>query len=219
MKNNSLKVTFAIDKDSWLLPTLLKYIERNKNKCKQINLVFRSKDIKRGDLAFFLSFQEIVQKEILSKNKNNLVVHQSALPKGKGMSPLSWQILEGKNSIPITLFEAVTELDAGNIYIQKNVKFKGTELLNELRKLQAKYTFELCDEFIDNYPEILKKAKSQTGKSSFYKKRTPLDSELDINKSILDQIDLLRIVDNRRFPAYFYYKEEKFKIKIYKNKK
>ena len=135
------------------------------------------------------------------------------------MSPLSWQILEGKNNIPITLFEAVPELDAGKIYLQKEVIFDGTELLEDLRKIQAKYTFLMCEEFIERFPSVLEGAMDQKGKESFYKRRTPLDSELDINKSILDQINLLRIVDNKRFPAFFNYQGQKYKLKIYKKQK
>ena len=99
MKKNFLKVTFATDKNSWILPYLKKFVAQIKPKIKKVDLVFKSKDIKKGDLAFFLSFQEIVRQNILNKNTNNLVVHHSPLPKGKGMSPLSWQILEGKNSL------------------------------------------------------------------------------------------------------------------------
>jgi len=219
MKKNLLKVTFATDKNSWILPSLEKFIDKLKPRLKKVDLVFKSKDIKKGDLAFFLSFQEIVRQSILNKNTNNLVVHHSPLPKGKGMSPLSWQILEGKNNIPITLFEAVPELDAGKIYLQKEVIFDGTELLEDLRKIQAKYTFLMCEEFIERFPSVLEGAMDQKGKESFYKRRTPLDSELDINKSILDQINLLRIVDNKRFPAFFNYQGQKYKLKIYKKQK
>ena len=41
-----------------------------------------------------LSCGQIINKEVLQRNRNNLVVHAGALPKGKGWSPLTWQILE-----------------------------------------------------------------------------------------------------------------------------
>ena len=47
--------------------------------------------------------------------------------------------------------------------------------------------------------------RAQVGKSEFYSKRTPKDSELDINKSIKDQFNLLRICNNEQFPAFFCY--------------
>lgn len=41
------------------------------------------------------------------------------------------------------------------------------------------------------------------GKESFYPKRSPKDSELDINKSLNEQFNLLRIASNEDFPAFF----------------
>ena len=57
-----------------------------------------------GDVCFLLSYGRIVSEEWLALHRHNLVVHASALPKGKGWSPMSWQILEGASTIPITLF-------------------------------------------------------------------------------------------------------------------
>jgi len=60
-----------------------------------------------------------------------------------------------------------------------------------------------CVRFIEEYPGIVSKGKDQSGKSSFYKKRGPDDSELDPEKTIREQFNLLRIVDNKRYPAFF----------------
>jgi len=42
-------------------------------------------DLPKGDMCFYLSYGKIVNKETLSKHEHNLVVHESALPKGEGM--------------------------------------------------------------------------------------------------------------------------------------
>ena len=55
-----------------------------------------------------------------------------------------WQILDGINHIPITLFEAVADLDSGPIYLNKQIELKGHELVNEWRSMQAKASMELC---------------------------------------------------------------------------
>lgn len=88
----------------------------------------------KGDILVLLGCEKIIKDAILKKNRHNLVVHESALPEGKGWSPLTWQILEGKNEIPITLFEAVQNVDAGQIYLQRKMIFKGWELVDDLRK-------------------------------------------------------------------------------------
>ena len=63
------------------------------------------------------------------------------------------------------------------------------------------------------------KKKPQLGKTSFYRKRTKKDSEININKSIRKQFNLLRVTDNKRYPAFFYLKGHKYKLQIerYKN--
>lgn len=74
-------------------------------------------------------------------------------------------------------------------------------MLSEIKHLQGKKTNELILKFIDNYSKM--QGKPQEGEESFYRKRTPKDSELDINKTIDEQFNLLRVVDNEKYPAFF----------------
>jgi methionyl-tRNA formyltransferase len=48
--------------------------------------------------------------------------------------------------------------------------------------------------------------------------RTSKDSKLNMNKTIKNQFNLLRIVDNERYPAYFIYNNKKYILKIYEDK-
>ena len=61
------------------------------------------------------------------------------------------------------------------------------------------------------------KSIKQTGSGSFYPKRTGKDSELDVNKSIAEQFDLLRVVDNEKYPAFFNFRGRKYVLRIYKD--
>ena len=169
------------------------------------------------DILFILSYHKIIEKETLSMNLHNIVVHDSALPAGKGWSPLFWQILEGKYSIPVTLFDVNEKIDGGDIYLQKTLNFTGFELYHEIRNKQAFFTIEMCKEFLDNYPDILKERKKQEGVESYYPRREAKDSELDVDKTIREQFNLLRIVNNQEFPAFFYMNKQKYILKIEKS--
>ena len=68
-------------------------------------------------MCLLLSCSRLLNADQLALHSYNLVVHESALPQGQGLSPMTWQILEGARSIPITLFEAVADLDAGPIHL------------------------------------------------------------------------------------------------------
>lgn len=166
------------------------------------------------DVTFLLSYFSILKDEELSKSRNNIVIHESDLPSGKGWSPLTWQILEGKNSIIVSMIEASANVDSGDIYIQKLMSFEGHELIDEMRSQLADVMKDMVIEFCRNFPN--NKGVVQEGVESFYKRRRPRDSQLDINQSIEEQINLLRVVDNDDYPAFFIYKGKKYIIKVTK---
>jgi methionyl-tRNA formyltransferase len=116
---------------------------------------------------------------------------------------MTWLILSGECRIPVTLLEAVDQVDAGSIYLQDWIDLTDQELSSEWRQLQADATLRLCERFISEYPSIISKAWRQEGEVSFYPRRRPKDSELNPNKTIAEQFNVLRVVDNNRYPAFF----------------
>lgn len=208
------KIAIISDEDSWINT----YIEQLVDEVKKLGHVVSWKhsfDMKNSyDFVFLLSYSKIVSAKGLLLNKHNLVVHESALPKGKGWSPLTWQIIEGKTCFPITLFEASEHVDAGQIYLQNKLVFDGTELVDDLRRIQGNATVKICLEFIIRYPSIVSEAYEQDGEESFYSRRIPKDSELDVHKTIAEQFDLLRTVDNKKYPAWFEFRGKKYKLQI-----
>lgn len=212
-----LLLTILSDRGSWLnawIPTLLAaWIEEGH----KVRWIHEPSELVEGDLCFFLGCGKRVSSELLSKHRNNLVIHESDLPKGRGWSPLTWQVLEGAGRIPVTLLEAVEEVDAGPIYMQGWLKLDGHELIDELRAEQARATFELCSNFVLKYPEILHHARPQSGEPSWYPRRTPADSQIDPDKPLIDQFNLLRVVDNAGYPAFFRVGKHSYRLLIHKN--
>ncbi|MFM7022525.1 MAG: hypothetical protein ACKOXB_06065 [Flavobacteriales bacterium] len=206
-----MKVQILCDNiKSWIIPYAQQLNSEISSRGIDCTLLHDPKAVVQGDVLVMLSCEQIFKN--LHLNKHNLVVHESALPHGKGWSPLTWQVLEGKNQIPITLFEAVSSVDAGAIYISDVIELEGTELVEDLRKKQGLKTNEMVLQFLDAYPDI--QGRAQEGESTFYARRGPADSELDINKSIAEQFNLLRVCDNEKYPAFFHYQGRKYKIKI-----
>ena len=205
-----MKVAILTSPNQWFIP----FAEELKNNILDSKLFFDHKKIKESfDNVFILSYHKLIEKSFLIKNRHNLVIHESDLPKGKGWAPMFWQILEGKDKITFTMFEATEYVDNGDVYMKKDLILTGYELNNELREKQAELITVMSIDFIKNY-EKYNTAKKQVGNETFYLKRTKLDSELDINKTIDNQFNLLRIVSNEDYPAYFYKNEKKYKIKI-----
>lgn len=212
-----MRITIITDnQNSWFIPfgKMLQdlLIKRKHN----VAYVFHKDQIPSGDVCFILSCLGLIDKNHLDRNTNNIVVHASDLPKGKGFAPMQWQILEGKNEIPLTLFEAVEEFDAGPYYIKTSIPLNGTELYEELRAILGRKIVELCLEYIDNYGSF--EPKDQTGSSSFYPRRSTKDDEINPDKSIKELFNHFRVADNKQHPLYFYYKDRKYILKIEEEK-
>ena len=117
-----------------------------------------------------------------------MVPHESDLPKGKGMSPLSWQILEGKSKINFSLIEADINIDNGKTYYKKKVNIPKNILFKKIKKIQFSENIKLIIKFLRYYDKTKLLIDYIQGKSSYYKKRYPKDSELNINKSIRNNL-------------------------------
>lgn len=208
------RIAVVVDNESWILPFVENFI-KDVNHNGDHAVLYRSyKEIPETDIAFFLGCIRIAPEEVLKKSKRNLVCHASDLPKGRGFSPSSWAILEGINDIPVCLLEAVKAVDAGPVVYREKMHLEGHELANETRDIFGKLTIKLCNRFL-NEP-IPPAGIPQVGEPSFYPRRGPLENKLDFRKSIAEQFNLLRIVDNQLYPAYFDHLGHRYKITIEK---
>ena len=129
---------------------------------------------------------------------------------------MTWQILSGVRRIPLTLIEAEDEVDSGDIYLQSSIETEGHELIDELHSLIGEQITVMCIEFVQRYPEIMMDARKQIGQPTYFARRIPTDSKIDIKKSIESQMNLLRIADNEKYPAFFDYMGHKYLLRIEK---
>ena len=190
---------------------------KNKNsKDHNIKIVNKSSEISdQGDILFLIACSEIIKDNIKSKFKKVLCVHASDLPKGKGWSPYVHLVLAGENKIPVTLFEIVDKVDSGDIWKKASFTLEGHELADEINFLVSQKTLELMTFAIENFNSIIPTPQEKNGET-FYPKRNPDDSELVINKTILEQFNLMRIVDQNRYPCFFYHKGFRYKLTLTK---
>jgi methionyl-tRNA formyltransferase len=198
--------------NSWIVPYAKDLLMILQNQKHQAVIVHDPDKVVAGELLCLLSCEK--KFENLQLNKYNLIVHESYLPKGKGWSPLTWQILENEKEIPITLFSASPEIDSGDIYLQEVLYLDGSELVGELREKQGRATIDLIIKFVKDHSSLI--PKKQKGESSYYKRRTRNDSRLNVDQTIREQFNLFRVVDNERYPAFFELHGHKYEVKITK---
>lgn len=207
-------ISVVVDNDSWVLPYAATLVDQinGVGDCATLHRSYET--VGEGQIAFFLGCVTKAPSSILKRNTYNLVVHESALPQGRGFAPMTWQILEGKKNIPVCLIEAAEAVDAGQIYAQSTIELRGNELVEEWRDLQGKKTIDMCMNFVQSL--VVPKGQEQLGTPTLYKRRTPKDSQIDPDRSIADQFNLLRVCDNERYPAYFVHEGQTYLLKIEK---
>ena len=73
---------------------------------------------------------------------------------------------------------------------------------------------ELCLAWFDRHQEVVDAAKPQYGEASHYPRRRPADSRLDPELSLAEQFNLLRVVDNERYPAFFQWRGRSYILNL-----
>lgn len=214
MKKN---VTFLLDPSNlWMEDSLRKYKFKLSNKY-NFKITKKIKTVKFQDIVFPICYTKILSKNFLEINKLVLIIHPSKLPKNRGFAGTQQEVLKNKNKIFVTMIKAEEKLDNGPICLQDYFNLNGTELIDEIRKKQSNTYLRMIKFFLNKYPKV--SFRKQRGKGNFISKRKPKDSELNINKSIKDQFNHLRIADNDLYPSFFYYRKNKYLLKISKDNK
>lgn len=199
----AIKVGFLFDRDNdWINRELggLKWLPELSSHYEYIE-TFDVSDVTGIDVLFVLGYTKILPAKFLDSNGLNLVIHESALPFGRGFSPVQWQILEGANEISVCMIEAANSVDSGKIYETTTMKLNGYELMPEIRLAQANATKELIISFLSKFPNVSNAA--QVGSATYFRRRSREDDRLDPNRTIMEQFNQLRIADNDLYPAYF----------------
>jgi methionyl-tRNA formyltransferase len=180
-----------------------------------VRLLRNNEDIEEGTaVAFYLGCVRISPPAVLARARRNLVVHASDLPKGRGFSPLTWQIIAGTNRIPVCLLDALETVDAGPVVYREWIDYRGDELIKELRRPLGKMHMHLPMRFLAApMPPV---GDPQQGEPSFHPRRRPIDSRLDPEMPLSAQFDLLRTVDNDKYPAWFELRGARYVLKIEK---
>lgn len=188
------------------------WVSTNQNK-HEINICRSKNELRGGDLLFLISCSEIISKDDCELFKKTLVIHASDLPKGRGWSPHIWEIINGATDITLSLLEAEDSVDSGEIWKKVEVSIPGTALYKEVNELIFSAELELMDFAVNNFAKVCP-SKQANIKPTYWPKRLPKDSEIDIDKTLSEQFNLIRVCDEKRFPAFFYKDGKKFKLKI-----
>lgn len=192
-------------------PWLATWAQRNAGKA-QVSILRDRAALTGGDFLFLVSCHQVIDRSIRSRFRHTLVLHASDLPKGRGMSPHVWQVLEGAEELTVTLLNAEDEVDAGDIWHQQRLSLDGTELHDEIHARLFETELALMDWAVEHCDQAQPRA--QVGTPTHYRKRVPADSQIDPNLPLVDSFNLLRIADPERYPAFFEHRGQRYRIRL-----
>jgi len=187
-----------------------------RSKDHQVDLVRTRKELTQGEVLFLISCGEIITKKDRDQYGHTFVLHASDLPKGRGWNPHIWAVVNGANEITVTLLEAEDKVDTGAIWGQLVVPIPKHLLWNELNEALFDAEFKLMDMLVDSLGSIQPRAQAEDVEPTYYRLRRPSDSELDPQRSIAEQFDLLRVCDPDRYPAYIQLNGHRYTVKVEK---
>jgi|TARA_R110001592_G_scaffold52148_7_gene159806 methionyl-tRNA formyltransferase len=145
------------------------------------------------------------------------IIHETPLPEGRGHAPIQWTLSNNRPNFCLSLFKADEGVDNGYIVYQHNVEIDDLDSCTDIEQKRGDAITECVSVFLEEVVEGVIVLRKQTGKSTYFKKRTPLDSCLD---SVVDSQKLwnaLRLCDNKAYPAYITISGHKIYIKYYKD--
>ncbi|MDF7825519.1 formyltransferase family protein [Pontiellaceae bacterium B12227] len=177
----------------------------------EINIVSECAQCSGGELLFLISCTEIVGAECRAEYGAVLVIHASDLPEGRGWSPLVWQVLEGRDEITLTLFEAADKVDDGLVWKKSTIEVEAHELADEINEKLFRAEIDLMSYAVEYFGRVQAVPQAKEGKT-YYRKRIPEDSRIDPDRTIREQFDMLRIADPERYPAFIELHGHKYKI-------
>lgn len=146
--------------------------------------------------VFFLHWSEHISRDILNRTEC-IGFHMTDLPQGRGGSPLQNLILLGQQWTKLTAFRMIDELDAGPIYLQRDLVLSGTA--EEIYLRATELSLAMIEEISKQEPAPV----AQSGVATVFVRRKPEQSEIRGDESVRALHDFIRMLDAEGYPKAF----------------
>lgn len=145
------------------------------------------------DIVVLISYSKIIKQEDLSK-KIYLNVHNSLLPKYRGLHAFTWAIINGERFVGYTLHRVESSLDSGPIISQVKFEVDETDNINDVFRKGKKILIEWISKELQTLTyEKIKNAQPQNENLATYvTKRKPEDNLIDWNQPAVNVFNFIR---------------------------
>lgn len=145
---------------------------------------------------FFPHWSHKISREILEKYEC-VIFHMTDLPFGRGGSPLQNLIIRGVSDTKICALQCVEEIDAGPIYMKRELSLDGNA--QEIYERASTIIESMILEMVTNETIAI----PQYGEPTIFKRRSPAESDLSSSTSIERAYDMIRMLDAEGYPHAF----------------
>jgi len=141
-------------------------------------LSYQDIEAQNPDLILWYGWSWIIPKKILDKYYS-VMLHPSPLPKYRGGSPIQNQIINGEKESAITLFKMNGGIDTGGIIFQEAFQLQGG--IQSIFQTITSIGIKLSKVMIENFSTLVLTPQDES-KATYYKRRTPDQSEITIDE-------------------------------------
>lgn len=194
-----MKIVIATHK-SWNIENAEKMQEKYKNE-HEIKLITQREELDSEmlekffpDYIFFPHWSYIIPAKVYERF-NCVVFHMTDLPFGRGGSPLQNLIVRGMHETMLSAIKVVKNLDAGPVYLKKQLSLDGSAQEIFLRASTLIFEEMMPQFFCGTLTPI-----PQQGEPTFFKRRTPEQSELKDTLNLEQIYDYIRMLDAEGYP-------------------
>ncbi len=154
-----------------------------------VHTTIREFNIGDADYVFIMSYGVLLSDNILSTGKF-INIHPSSLPKYRGASPIRTALLNGDTDMDVCLMQIVSEMDAGGVYLRKNINIDENDTNKTLEKKVSQTSIEILQEFFADDDKFF--PEPQIGEPTYTRKFTGSDEIIDWTKTPYEIHNLVR---------------------------
>ena len=167
-----------------------------------------------NQVLFSIGYPKLIPNRILDMFKLAINIHPTLLPKYKGPTSGYYILLNNEKQSGSTIHLMTEEADGGAILLQNEFKISKFDTKKSLQKktyeqepdLVRQLILDLTSKGIQPFSVV-----GEEGNESF-PRRYPEDSQIDPNKSLLQNFDAIRASDPENYPAFFFVDGKKIYI-------
>ncbi len=165
----------------------------------------------RPDFVLALGWYHIVPEKIIRLPQLGWAcLHAALLPKGRGMAPINWAIINGERETGVTFFYLDKNVDSGDIIAQTRLTIDIDDTCASLYEKATQASEEILRRYLPRIAAgTAPRIKQNEVEATYYRLRTPADGLIDWDQDARHVYDFIRaqthpypgaftLVDNRK---------------------